>query len=57
MPHYWIVDPESRTIEAYALGEREGEREYELAARALGDTPALLPPFPDLALVPESLWP
>ena len=53
VPHYWIVDPESRTIEAYALVERE----YELVARASGDAPASLPPFPDLALVPESLWP
>lgn len=26
VPHYWIVDPESRTIEAYALGEREYAR-------------------------------
>jgi Uma2 family endonuclease len=53
VPHYWIVDPETRTIEAYALVEGE----YRLAARALGDTPASLPPFPDLAFVPASLWP
>jgi Uma2 family endonuclease len=53
VPHYWIVDPETRTIEAYALVEGE----YLLAARALGDQPTSLPPFPDLAFAPASLWP
>ena len=53
VPHYWIVDPESLTIEAYVLAEGD----YQLAARASGDTPASLPPFPELALVPKSLWP
>jgi len=53
VPHYWIVDPEARTVEAYALDEGE----YQLAARAFGEAPAALPPFPDLPLVPTSLWP
>jgi Uma2 family endonuclease len=53
VPHYWIVDPESRTIEAFGLAESE----YRLAARAAGDTLVSLPPFPDLAFVPASLWP
>ena len=53
VPHYWIVDPESRTIEAFGLAESE----YRLAARAAGDTLVSLPPFPDLAFSPASLWP
>jgi Uma2 family endonuclease len=53
VPHYWIVDPESRTIEAFGLAESE----YRLVARAAGDTFASLPPFPDLAFAPASLWP
>ena len=53
VPHHWIVDPEARRIEAYTLGARE----YELAARASGDTPAALPPFLHLAVVPAALWP
>ena len=53
VPHYWIVDLDARTIEAYTLGPRE----YELEARASGDTPASLPPFSSLALIPASLWP
>jgi Uma2 family endonuclease len=52
VPHYWIVDPDARTIEAYAL--REGA--FELVGRAAGGQPASLPPFPDLALAPASLW-
>lgn len=53
VPYYWIVDPEARAIEAYSLAERE----YQLVARSSGQQPVALPPFPDLSLVPESLWP
>jgi hypothetical protein len=47
------VDPEGRAIEALVLGP-DG---YELAARASGAEPVSLPPFPDLPLVPATLWP
>ena len=53
VPYYWIVDPEARTVEAYVLSE-EG---YQLATRAAGPEAVSLPPLPDLALVPASLWP
>ncbi len=53
VPYYWIVDPEARTVEAYVLAEGS----YQLATRAFGAEPVSLPPFPDLALVPASLWP
>jgi len=53
VPYYWIVDSEARSIEAYSLAE-EG---YRLVTRASGTAAVPLPPFPDLALVPESLWP
>jgi Uma2 family endonuclease len=48
VPHYWIVDPQARVIEAYVL--RQGS--YELAVRASGPHPACLPPFPQLQLSP-----
>jgi Uma2 family endonuclease len=53
VPHYWIVDPESRTIEAFELAQGE----YRLAARATGDASVSLLPFAELAFVPASLWP
>jgi Uma2 family endonuclease len=53
LPYYWIVDPEAGAIEAYALTEGR----YALLARATGPGPASLPPFPDLAFAPASLWP
>jgi Uma2 family endonuclease len=53
VPYYWIVDPEARTIEVHVLSEGR----YQLAARAFGPEPVSLPPFPDLAFVPASLWP
>jgi Uma2 family endonuclease len=53
VPYYWIVDPDARTIEAYEL---DGAG-YRLVTRAHGTDAVSLPPFPDLALVPESLWP
>lgn len=53
VPYYWIVDLEARTIEAYHLVGGS----YERAASMQGSAPAFLPPFPDLAFVPASLWP
>lgn len=53
VPYYWIVDPEVRSIEAYQLAEGA----YQLAGRLAGLEPVSLPPFPDLALDPASIWP
>lgn len=53
VPYYWIVDPEARVIEAYVL--REGT--YDLALRASGSNPVPLPPFDDLPIIPDSIWP
>jgi len=50
---FWLVNPEGQTIEAFAL-QPEG---YALAARAFGTDPTSLPPCPDLAIVPATLWP
>jgi Uma2 family endonuclease len=53
IPYYWIVDPETRTIEAHGLAVGR----YALLARAAGAEPLSLSPFPDLAFSPASLWP
>ncbi len=53
VPYYWIVDPNAQSIEAYTLTGGA----YQLTARLEGPQPVSLPPFPDLALVPASLWP
>jgi Uma2 family endonuclease len=53
VPYYWIVDPDARSIEAYELAENA----YRLVAIASGAEPIALPPFHDLAIVPDSLWP
>ncbi len=53
VPDYWIVDPEARVIEAYGLSDGG----YQLAVRAAGREPVSLPPFPDLAFAPATLWP
>jgi Uma2 family endonuclease len=50
---YWLVDPEARAIEAFALGP-EG---YAPAGHASGAEPTSLPPLADLVLLPASLWP
>lgn len=53
VPYYWIVDPDRQTIEAFELA---GEG-YRPAARLEGTRPAVLPPFPDLAVDPAGIWP
>jgi Uma2 family endonuclease len=52
IPHYWIVDPRARAIEAYRLGEQG----YELrATHGPGSTfePEL---FPGLEIPIDELW-
>jgi Uma2 family endonuclease len=51
VPYYWIVDPESRSIEAYALAGAE----YARAGRVMSER-AALPLFSDLAIAPASIW-
>lgn len=52
VPHYWIVDPETRTIECF----RCRETAYHLAA-SFGPEDALShPDFPGLRLVLAALW-
>ncbi|HSB82227.1 MAG TPA: Uma2 family endonuclease [Candidatus Methylomirabilis sp.] len=53
VPFFWLVDPEGRSVESFVLGPQG----YSLAMRASGTESVSPPPFPDLALIPESLWP
>ncbi len=53
VPFLWLVDPDRRTVEAFALGEAG----YGEPVVASGSTPAALPPFPALSVVPDALWP
>ena len=50
--HYWIVDPEQRTLEAYVL--RKGK--YEGGVRGSGSDVVKLPPFPKLEIPLAKLW-
>lgn len=53
VPYFWLVDPEARMVEALGLGAGT----YAVALRASGPRPIGIPPFPDLGLVVERLWP
>ena len=50
--YYWIVDPDGRNIDAYALDAGA----FRLAGRLTGNEPATLAPFDDLRLDPAVLW-
>jgi Uma2 family endonuclease len=52
VPFFWLVDPEGRMVEAFILGPQG----YTLAVRASGSGPVCPPPFPDINLIPASLW-
>jgi Uma2 family endonuclease len=51
--HYWIVDPDERRIEGYVLTEGV----FRVGARLAGTDRGFLPPFSDLAIVVETIWP
>jgi Uma2 family endonuclease len=50
VPYYWIVDPESHSVEAYTLTGAA----YALAVRVTSEL-AALPPFSDLMVDPASI--
>ena len=50
--HYWIVDPSSKTIEAYKLVSGK----YRSAGRGKGSEIVKLSPFPDLDIPLAQLW-
>lgn len=50
--HYWLVDPQEKTLECLAL--REGE--YILSASGLDDDVVIHPDFPDLSINLADLW-
>ena len=53
IPWYWLVDPDGRTVEIFAL---EAET-YALRTRADADQPLRADLFPDLTIPLGSLWP
>jgi len=52
VPHYWIIDPQARTLEMYSLAVAQ----YELAAELRGDATATSPLFPGLTIPLARLW-
>ena len=52
VPHYWILDPQVRTIDAFKL---KGKK-YHATASGRGDDVVRLPPFPTLDIPLAKLW-
>jgi Uma2 family endonuclease len=53
VPHYWIVDFDTRAVEAYVLVEGR----YALGACATGPETFRSEPLPDLEISLATLWP
>ena len=51
--HYWIVDPEAQSIDAYALTGGV----FQAAVRLAGADRGSLPPFPGSTIAVATLWP
>jgi len=51
--YYWIVDPDERRIEAYALAEGV----FHVVARLAGADRGCLPPFSQLVIAADTPWP
>ena len=52
VPHYWIVDPENRTLEGLVLGTES----YATEAVFSQEDEATLSPFPDLVIPLAEIW-
>lgn len=52
VPHAWLLDPRTRTIEVYRLEARE----WREVGRFTGDQPAPIPPFDAVPLDLAALW-
>ena len=52
VPHYWLVDPEARAIEAFELVEGQ----YRRTARLAGEATFVPSLFPGLAIPLSTLW-
>jgi Uma2 family endonuclease len=52
VPHYWIVDPEARTLQCYRLEAGA----YTLAAEGAGATELGHPDWPGLTIVLARVW-
>jgi Uma2 family endonuclease len=50
--HVWVVDPDTRTIDAFTLGGGA----YAPVAQLAGDRGAALPPFDRLVISPTAVW-
>lgn len=50
--HYWLVDPEAQTLEAFELAEGQ----YRRTARLAGEATFVPSLFPGLAIPLPSLW-
>jgi len=53
IPHYWIVDPDERCLEAYVLTEGA----FHAFARLSGADRGSLAPFSELTIAADTLWP
>ena len=53
VPHYWIVDPDARTVECFRLEDGT----YRLAASAASLEEFEVPAFPGLTIALAGLWP
>jgi Uma2 family endonuclease len=50
--HYWIVDPQQRTIEGHVLSRGK----YQLAGKGSNDETITMPPFEKLKILLSELW-
>jgi len=53
VPHYWLVDPEERSLEIWELG---ADRRYALACKAASGKIADVPGCPGLMVGLDALW-
>jgi Uma2 family endonuclease len=53
VPHYWLIDPEEKTIEAFILNEGV----YHPAGQGRDNDVVHLPPLPELGIPLGELWP
>lgn len=56
VPYMWLLDPDSRSLEAFVLQKQGEKKSWQQIAKLSGDAQVSLPPFDAISFPLQDLW-